>query len=1070
MRKLFTLVLVAISLQLLAEPRILIDGIHGLSFPEPNMTLVPDPAELFPEYDFDYLQADDINLEQTLVSGILNTLQDTIYFTVAGRQEVLYLRYAQEDSTNSQEPYFYLIDPSGAMSSPAAKGLAHVEFPAEGEWTLIYSAWNEGATSYEVGTGPHFYSEALLAPYDAVLQMTDNTYALFQGWLPELEATELDVLQNYCESGGGHLLLRETDMTMVDKPIIHIRSDRGGKASINLNFPGVPTFLKPDAQISLQDKYSRLTWDVHMESGVSHEILYEGRPSRPLNLITAVEQGSGAHLVNQSSLNLGSLRMFQKLEAGGYRYGVVDELEAFGSATCTFDQGFSELELSRFLQKELELEALKLGLSLSEAQTFFKEHQWVNRLLAEISNSQDICAIYNFSGQAYDDLIPLTGVHSVQDRSRVMWVFVKNLPAEKQGEPYVYESSEVNTHDPMLTLVDTYHEYGVIEIHNPQQTTLRDLDMHDFHFWDEFVVDETDNQGNSWYPIFHTFGEDSVAQLLSAGVEDVYGVMTSPISILPESSGFVVLSGDADTYSEGNDEFPQGSYPAVAVAQPFGAGYFIAVNDINVLNEHPGNVQFLRNCFNFLSHVENQVIHVPTDVATIQAAIDSSIHGDSILVAPGIYHENINFQGKSIYVGSLDNPLETIIHGDSSGSVVSFLGGETRASVLEGFTITGGMAYPIGPMLTGGAGIHIAYASPSILRNIITENYGDFYIDGGGILCNAASPLLKDNIVSSNAGAYRGGGIALLNGSNPTIVGNSIQSNTTQSGWGFAFGAGIYVGETSSPVIRDNLIQSNVIDVGQGGGIYLSGPGSQIISRNLIINNTGAGVASVDTNTCILINNTIVGNSEGIRTDSYAHPVLVNSIVWDNSIIIGSDIGNSDITVAYSNIQGGWDGLFNIDLDPLLGDAYTLAETSPCVDAGTNVYIHAADTVLYLTPADYRGNAPDMGVFESEFTSDLNPAAQVPNEMTLLQNYPNPFNPSTSISYAIPETGDVTLIIYDLMGRIVLEHSIRGQQAGWHQFQWNGSTDRGEALSSGLYFCRLKSESHNENIKMLLLK
>ena len=94
------------------------------------------------------------------------------------------------------------------------------------------------------------------------------------------------------------------------------------------------------------------------------------------------------------------------------------------------------------------------------------------------------------------------------------------------------------------------------------------------------------------------------------------------------------------------------------------------------------------------------VINVPADHPTIQTGIANAAKGDTVLVAPGTYIENISFDGKNIVVGSLiltleDTSLvsETIIDGNLSGSVVTFTEGENNLAVLRGFTITGGSSY-----------------------------------------------------------------------------------------------------------------------------------------------------------------------------------------------------------------------------------------------------------------------------------------------------------------------------------------------------------------------------------------
>ncbi len=102
--------------------------------------------------------------------------------------------------------------------------------------------------------------------------------------------------------------------------------------------------------------------------------------------------------------------------------------------------------------------------------------------------------------------------------------------------------------------------------------------------------------------------------------------------------------------------------------------------------------------------------------------------------------------------------------------------------------------------------------------------------------------------------------------------------------------------------------------------------------------------------------------------------------------------------------------------------------------------------------------------------SDVKYMSAVPVEYELLNNYPNPFNPTTNITYSIPEKAEVKLTIFNALGQEVATLLNTTQNAGTYQYTWNGYSNGGVKLTSGIYFCHLKAGSFVATQKMIMLK
>lgn len=123
------------------------------------------------------------------------------------------------------------------------------------------------------------------------------------------------------------------------------------------------------------------------------------------------------------------------------------------------------------------------------------------------------------------------------------------------------------------------------------------------------------------------------------------------------------------------------------------------------------------------------------------------------------------------------------------GSVVVFGHGETRASVLEGFTLTGGRGSggALGWWL--GGGVFLESSSPTLVDCTITGN-SVLEGEGGGVMCEDSSPLLMNCRITGNSGSA-GGGVAASGASSPTLMNCTIARNATHSGHG-GQGGGMY--------------------------------------------------------------------------------------------------------------------------------------------------------------------------------------------------------------------------------------------------------------------------------------
>jgi len=272
--------------------------------------------------------------------------------------------------------------------------------------------------------------------------------------------------------------------------------------------------------------------------------------------------------------------------------------------------------------------------------------------------------------------------------------------------------------------------------------------------------------------------------------------------------------------------------------------------------------------------------------ATIQHGIDVAIDADTVLVHPGDYTGNgnwdIDFHGKSIVVKSESGPELTSVVGSLDGSAFHFQNGEDTTSVLSGFGVTSTWA---ASPVTRGNGLRCIAASPYVV-NCIFRNL----LYGGAVYLENASPVFDNCLFDSNQSgttAYKvsdekslgavpgGGGIYCNSGSNPIIRYCQFVNNVTDGRTGAAIAC-----YASAPTITDCQFVSNE---GHGrGGAIICADGSDAIVQNCRFESNHSEFAYGP------ISEDGSGGAVAIEASS---PQFTNCGFWDNSSLATSMAG-----------------------------------------------------------------------------------------------------------------------------------------------------------------------------------
>jgi hypothetical protein len=237
---------------------------------------------------------------------------------------------------------------------------------------------------------------------------------------------------------------------------------------------------------------------------------------------------------------------------------------------------------------------------------------------------------------------------------------------------------------------------------------------------------------------------------------------------------------------------------------------------------------------------------------------------------------------------------------------------------------------------------------------------------------------------------------------------------------------------TSEPIPDLMHGLSNNPDPANIGGVYVR-QGGPALASNLILDGIRIGTAWTDV--------------VPVELTSFSAQVVGESVVlnWQTA----SELNNSGFEIQRST-QGS--ELVTIGFTPGHGTT-TESKNYRFVDAN----LSAGNYTYRLKQVDFNGTF--------SYSSEVNVDVTAPLQFELAQNYPNPFNPSTTIKFALPQSSNVTLKVYNALGQEVSTLINQFMESGLHTINFDASN-----LNSGIYFYRLDSGQFSEVRKMTLIK
>jgi predicted outer membrane repeat protein len=237
---------------------------------------------------------------------------------------------------------------------------------------------------------------------------------------------------------------------------------------------------------------------------------------------------------------------------------------------------------------------------------------------------------------------------------------------------------------------------------------------------------------------------------------------------------------------------------------------------------------------------------------TIQAAIDASRDGDTVLVAPGTYFEHLNMSGKAITLRGASFGDLPVIDAGGTGTAILCSTAEGPGTLIDGFVINRGFA-------DSGGGALLLGSSPTITRCVFRGNTAQSW--GGGVYCSSGAPALSDCAFELNRARVGGGGLLATDTARPSLTRCVFQSNSAYDV--SARGGGVLCfGGTIS--LLNCTFESNSTPYGRGGGLAWQSTDAVITDSAFSLNSSGSsggGAVEAGAGSCIFTDCSFMRNS-----------------------------------------------------------------------------------------------------------------------------------------------------------------------------------------------------------------